>query len=61
MLNSIKSQLYNGRMCCVKKEGNSFDVSMGAHDGGGMLKRIDILVVLFIGKYNYEIIMITKF
>ena len=48
-------------MCCIKKEGNSFDVSMGAHDGGGMLKPIDILVVLFIGKYNYEIIMITKF
>lgn len=51
MLNSRKSQLYNGRI----------DVSMGAHDGGGMLKLIDILVVLFIGKYNYEIIMITKF
>ena len=45
-----KSVLYNDREPWVKKEGDSFDVTMGAYDGVEVCELIDIYMLYLIGK-----------
>ena len=45
-----KSVLYNNGEPCVKKEGCSFDVTMGAYDGAKVCELIGICMLYLIGK-----------
>ena len=45
-----KSVLYNNREPSVKKEGGSFDVTMGAYDGAEVCELIGIYMLYLIGK-----------
>ena len=45
-----KSVLYNDRDPWVKKEGGSFDITMGAYDGAEVCELIGILMLYLIGK-----------
>ena len=48
-----KSVLYNNGEPWVKKEGGSFDVTMGAYDGAEVCELIGIYMLYLIGKkYN---------
>ena len=50
LFHARKSVLYNDGEPWVKKEGGSFDVTMGAHDGVDVREFIGIYVLYLIGK-----------
>ena len=49
-----KSVLYNDGKTWVKKEGGSFDVTMGAYDGVEVCKLIGIYMLYLIGKSTIQ-------